>query len=173
MSAQRTPNVSAGHAPPAYRVRTAAAKQSRAAYEPEHRQDMAQAFGVSPSAISHRKNGNHRDPLSEVCEAIMKLEDDSAARAVLAVVESAYERRRLLRQDTPRLLSAFLMLWDREHTLDAEEDKQAALYMAGADGEAYTAVQRRCGTLLLLLAELRDELEDRGVDIRAIILRAR
>jgi hypothetical protein len=130
----------------------------------------ARALRVDQTRESHHKAGDPSDPLARVCTAVMTCECEDSARGFRDAVVAAYERRPLLSAETPVLLSRWSFLWEREHALDAAEDRQAALYVGGAPGESYTDALRRHASTQAELADLVDELEARGVDARAVLL---
>lgn len=130
---------------------------------------LAQVYGVDASRIRHERTRPNGSRLKPAMMLVLQ-GDEEQARGLIASLLAAWEHRAILREETDVLLERWRALWNREPALDAEEDRQAALYMGGACGERYGAALLAHGAVQLELDAIRAELESRGVDTRSALL---
>lgn len=150
------------------RAEKAARRINRYALSRAPSPDYGDAFGVDDSRIRHYRTDDPDGPLERTVHAVM-VGDEEVARALRDAVDAAWEHRAVLSADPSTLISRWHFLWHREHERDAEEDKQAALYLGGSDGAAYDDALILHASDQAEMAEIRSELEARGVDPRAVL----
>lgn len=131
---------------------------------------IAEVYGVTQGRIRHERTGPQGSRLRPAMELVLH-GDEEQARAVVVAILAAWEHRAILAQETPVLEARYRQLWHREPALDAEEDRQAALFMGGASGDAYGSALLLHGGVQIELEAHRLELEARDVDVRALLVR--
>lgn len=134
---------------------------------------IAAALGLSETSVRRERTQPKGCSKLQPLLNLILTADDETAMACVATVVAAWEDRVVLRATDDVLCRRTLHLWHRaEPAADVEEDRRSALYLGGGCREAYADALVTSGAVQLELRAHVVELDDRGVDVRALLVGA-